>query len=468
MRERLFKCFPTVENVDVVVIDDIQEVSVALFEAFDATARAARDPDLPFGGIQLVVAGNFFELSPTAEAGLTGFLFQHPLWRETFPLEQTVALRRRDTYGVLVEKAHFGCLTDADVEAFSLVGARSFCIPPSPFVDKIRGVRACYTIFPRFRATQEYHRRIAPLYRGEKGGFRLTEIGGVLQESLMKVACRQAVGFVGRLDVEVNQLVQFNYGNGTTIETGDLGVVTEVRDHSVTVRLPLKGDRKEVVHAMRIRVYHPDYPDASLEMSQLPLVPRDLVSVLTIQKAHSPVKYVEFDPRWVLEVNSLGRTLSALEAPCISPTLLREYLQRPGVIHEPTKIAFEELYNIVHPNPMRYCRNCKTNIASPNFESAHWNRCIAESRWCDECDVGISLPLWESHAERHTFVRCFDCGKILQWRAWDTHRISCPGMLKEISPDNPFIPIETRSLSLAQGHDPKDLHRNVGLKNLRG
>ena len=126
---------------------------------------------------------------------------------------------------------------------------------------------------------------------------------------------------------------------------------------------------------------------------------------------------------------------------------LLEHTQRDGIVQEATKVAFEDLYNVVFPDSLRYCKNCKMNEAALDFNQKHWHLCVHSTRWCTHCDVSVPLPLWQSHAERHTMVLCFDCHKVLQWRQWDNHRTHCPGMLKEISPDNPFLSEETRSLS---------------------
>lgn len=54
--------------IDVLVIDEISMVSAALLDKVDATLRWARHrPNLPFGGVQLVLVGDFTQLPPISK-----------------------------------------------------------------------------------------------------------------------------------------------------------------------------------------------------------------------------------------------------------------------------------------------------------------------------------------------------------------------------------------------------------------
>lgn len=76
----------------VLVIDEVSMVSARFFDELEAIARAIRDSDSPFGGIQLILSGDFFQLPPVEKQTVTGFCFQAKSWPKAVP--QTFELRQ--------------------------------------------------------------------------------------------------------------------------------------------------------------------------------------------------------------------------------------------------------------------------------------------------------------------------------------------------------------------------------------
>jgi ATP-dependent DNA helicase PIF1 len=81
------------KQVDVLIIDEVSMLSEHLFEVLDAVGRQCRHKnkrELPFGGIQLLFSGDFFQLPPVGTTGKpkTGaFCFESPLWDTCFPVQ---------------------------------------------------------------------------------------------------------------------------------------------------------------------------------------------------------------------------------------------------------------------------------------------------------------------------------------------------------------------------------------------
>eukprot|EP00759_Apiculatamorpha_spiralis_P016135 PhF_6_TR22509/c0_g1_i1/m.31926/K15255/PIF1; ATP-dependent DNA helicase PIF1 len=463
MSEKLYYALPTIKDVDVLIIDDFHTIPMVIMEALDVVNRRVRNrPDEPFGGLQIIVGGDYFNLPISREDGHTGFPFQHNLWQEMFPFENRVALLHpKDQYHNLCVKALFGQLNTKDIKELLACGqSPSPSIPVANYVDDRRAFYAVSPRFPKYTSSHRQHPR--------SSSFQSTDLGGFIHPITHSLLFHDVYGVLKHTTVNPGDPIQFLWGNNDGIAIGDIGRVEKVHDYSVEVTMLTGSQQGKVlfVPEMHVRLHHKDYPCSAQEASFAPYIPRKLIGTKMLGKFRVPTKYVNVDARWILEVNGLGQLLSRLHKPIINRDQLDEYLERENTVHEPTRVEFEQLFNVVFPKPLRYCKNCKSNIPSKDFGKQHWTECISSTRWCTQCDVGIPLNLWDSHAERHTMVRCFDCGKILQWRLWDTHRISCPGMLKEISPDNPFIPVETRSLSLASGHDRKDLHNKVEISHV--
>ena len=69
-------------RAQVLVLDEVSMLDGVFFEALNAIAQTARGcPHLPFGGIQLVLSGDFFQLPPVS-LNQGGFAFEAPAWTQ--------------------------------------------------------------------------------------------------------------------------------------------------------------------------------------------------------------------------------------------------------------------------------------------------------------------------------------------------------------------------------------------------
>lgn len=89
----------------VLIVDEVSMVDGELFDKLEAIARQLRNNGRPFGGIQLVVTGDFFQLPPVPENGRAArFAFDAGTWKTT--IEHTIALhhvfRQKDPSEYLV------------------------------------------------------------------------------------------------------------------------------------------------------------------------------------------------------------------------------------------------------------------------------------------------------------------------------------------------------------------------------
>ena len=64
------------------------------FDKLEAVARAVREDDRPFGGIQLVLCGDFLQLPPVSRGGEKGFCFEAQSWWRCFARQDCVELSR--------------------------------------------------------------------------------------------------------------------------------------------------------------------------------------------------------------------------------------------------------------------------------------------------------------------------------------------------------------------------------------
>ncbi|XP_065602508.1 ATP-dependent DNA helicase PIF1 [Cyrtonyx montezumae] len=80
------------------IIDEISMVDGRFFDKLEAVARAVRKRDEPFGGIQLIICGDFLQLPPVCKTNEeTTFCFQAKSWRKCIHINMELTEVRRQT-----------------------------------------------------------------------------------------------------------------------------------------------------------------------------------------------------------------------------------------------------------------------------------------------------------------------------------------------------------------------------------
>ncbi|CUA75518.1 ATP-dependent DNA helicase pfh1 [Rhizoctonia solani] len=117
-------------KTEILVIDEISMVSGKLFDLIDTIGRKIRKNKEPFGGIKLVVSGDFFQLPPVSEKYSIHnrlelepqFAFEANCWEATFPhtYKLTRVFRQTDTAFVrLLNNLRHGTLTDDAIKVLN-------------------------------------------------------------------------------------------------------------------------------------------------------------------------------------------------------------------------------------------------------------------------------------------------------------------------------------------------------------
>ena len=83
-------------NTDILIIDEISMMSQHMFEVLDYIGKNIRQDPTPFGGIQIIMFGDFFQLPPVCkdphDLPRKNFCFESELWFETFRPENNIEL----------------------------------------------------------------------------------------------------------------------------------------------------------------------------------------------------------------------------------------------------------------------------------------------------------------------------------------------------------------------------------------
>lgn len=86
----------TWRDLNILVIDEVSMMSKKLFEMLDSIAKAVRKDPRPFGGIQIVCSGDFYQLQPVGsnlEPDTKLFAFESPIWDKTFNSKHQIELK---------------------------------------------------------------------------------------------------------------------------------------------------------------------------------------------------------------------------------------------------------------------------------------------------------------------------------------------------------------------------------------
>ena len=71
-----------IAKAKVLIIDEVSMLGAATLEMADAVCREVRRSDRPFGGLTVVLVGDFFQLPPISRGGEAKFAFESPVWRD--------------------------------------------------------------------------------------------------------------------------------------------------------------------------------------------------------------------------------------------------------------------------------------------------------------------------------------------------------------------------------------------------
>ena len=106
-------------KTDTLVIDEVSMMTPELFEKLDEVGRKIRRNDvLPFGGLQIILVGDFFQLPPVSKGDDTHFVFESPLWKKLGLVthELTEIVRQKDPmFQEVLNEARRGELTKSSM-----------------------------------------------------------------------------------------------------------------------------------------------------------------------------------------------------------------------------------------------------------------------------------------------------------------------------------------------------------------
>jgi ATP-dependent DNA helicase PIF1 len=110
------------KKINILVIDEISMLSAKTFGLLDDVARSLRNNTLPFGGIQLILTGDFYQLPPVGNQRdplSSAFCFESDRWGSTIDnvVELTTCFRHVDPlYATIMKEVRIGVISKKNNE----------------------------------------------------------------------------------------------------------------------------------------------------------------------------------------------------------------------------------------------------------------------------------------------------------------------------------------------------------------
>lgn len=137
-------------STDILIIDEISMISGTFFNNLSYVAQKIRRSDLPFGGMRLLIFGDFLQLPPVSRSIRTLKVFQSDAWKQLNPIvyELNLIVRQKDTlFTEMVSKIRVG---ECDENVAKYFGSMSRDVR---YDDSVEAVR----LYSLRRTTDEYN-----------------------------------------------------------------------------------------------------------------------------------------------------------------------------------------------------------------------------------------------------------------------------------------------------------------------
>ncbi len=273
------------------VIDEVPMLTGDYIDMMDWWLREVRGKDEPFGGVQIIFCGDFLQLPPVIKPGnrvVSRFGFQSSAWAEAALEIVTLRKVHRQDDRVFVEhlkRLRFGELPEETKIYFDECVGREFDIEPT-------------RLFSTNKEVDQLNRRMLNRIPGKEMEYvaRIKAPTPELRKRLLKDAfVKERIALRVGADVILARNKYEEEGGGRKVYVnGDRGVVTEMTDKSVYVRLLRNGEEERI-----------GFEEWSLERTEPDGTRKKLASMMQL-----PIKLA-----WAVSIHKAqGQSLDPVEA----------------------------------------------------------------------------------------------------------------------------------------------------------
>ena len=293
-------------NCDILIIDEVSMMSEKLIELLDITAKKCKKNNKPFGGIQVIFSGDFFQLPPVGDEydpKTTNFCFQSPIFYILFPRDNQIyfnkIFRQKDpVYSKILNQIRVGKISSNTIKLLS-----SYVNKPIPKDIDIKPT----IILPKRRMVETINNNSLKNIESEPHSFRLQHkkmpANETQEKSLGKISdtkiqnefkflqsnINAEIDLTLKVGAQVMCVVNFSMDDeSNVICNGSQGIITEFHDTGYPIVKFYNGTTKIITpHLWKSEQY------PGLFVQQIPLI---LSWAITIHKAQGmSIELAEID-----------------------------------------------------------------------------------------------------------------------------------------------------------------------------
>ncbi|KAH3661762.1 hypothetical protein OGAPHI_005940 [Ogataea philodendri] len=211
------------KELEVLIIDEISMIEAELFDKLDQIARQVRSNDKPFGGIQLVICGDFYQLPPVTKGREPSFAFDSHAWKRA--IKYTIVLTK--VYRQQSDRDFIDMLNEVRNGNVSFATTKKFRALSRPLASK-EGVTPAQ-LFPTRREVDSANSTMLRQLPGAEIVFRAFD-SGYLEDEEQKE--RLLANFLApeRIALKKNAQVMLIKNMDETLVNGSLGKVVDFID----------------------------------------------------------------------------------------------------------------------------------------------------------------------------------------------------------------------------------------------
>jgi ATP-dependent DNA helicase PIF1 len=288
------------KTTDILVVDEVSMMSQKLFELLDAIGKTMRKNTRPFGGIQLIFSGDFYQLPPVGdkdEPESLKFCFESPLWSQTFSQENHIQLTKifrqsDETYQKILNQIREGRLKRSSNELLlkhvdkglpeDLQITPTKLFPTRNKVDNINITEMDKLKTEVIEYKIKYHSDLEMTAKEliQRSQYTKEQIQTELLYLKGNLRCDEVVRL--KIGAQVMCIVNIELDNGSMVCNGSQGIVTRITEMGLpVVRFKRLNDKGSYEMTMNYHMW-PSENIPGIGVSQIPLI---LAWALTIHKS---------------------------------------------------------------------------------------------------------------------------------------------------------------------------------------